>query len=294
MPKRWREYSLRQKIRLQPFVHAIKQWRYRRVDRRYLESKSPLRYVLGPLRESITGTHLVSTITFNDRQAVRWQLALASEFLHESNLLVCDNSSSGAAADSIAKICDQQGVKYLRLPDNPWTGKNPSRSHGAAMNWVWHHLIRPARPKTFGFIDQDLYPIGPSTPHREIGECGCFGDKRWSGHRWFLWAGYCFFDFESVINQPLDFGLDWFAGLDTGGANWEVLYRHILSDSIPQRQLVRVAALRDVPLEKAYYERRGNHWIHEVGQDGVPELRLRKREVIRRLLRPYLKVGRAA
>ncbi len=31
-----------------------------------------------------------------------------------------------------------------------------------------------------------------------------------------LWAGYCFFDFAKVARLPLDFGLDWFAGLDTG------------------------------------------------------------------------------
>ena len=61
--------------------------------------------------------------------------------------------------------------------------------------------------------------------------------------RWFLWAGYCTFRYDAVKDKPLDFGQDWFVGLDTGGANWDVLYRH-----------VDRAALREAPTSFVPYK----------------------------------------
>ena len=49
---------------------------------------------------------------------------------------------------------------------------------------------------------------------------------RTAGERWFLWAGFCLFHYAAVADRMLDFRQDWFIGLDTGGANWELLYRH--------------------------------------------------------------------
>jgi len=47
------------------------------------------------------------------------------------------------------------------------------------------------------------------------------GNRSWS-----LWAGYCLFDFSKVRDLPLNFLYDFSRGLDTGGRNWECLYKH--------------------------------------------------------------------
>ena len=108
---------------------------------------------------------------------------------------------------------------------NPW--HSFSRSHGIALNWVWHNILRPGSPRAFGFIDDDLFPTAPDDPFAPLDTQDFFGLVRQEGQKWFLWAGYCTFRFDAVKDKPLDFGQDWFIGLDTGGANWSVLYQHV-------------------------------------------------------------------
>ena len=41
---------------------------------------------------------------------------------------------------------------------------------------------------------------------------------------WFLWAGFCFFNFRDVEGRSLDFRGNMPRGLDTGGGNWDPIY----------------------------------------------------------------------
>jgi hypothetical protein len=130
-----------------------------------------------------------------------------------------------------------------------------------------------------------MYPTDVCDPFAPLAQHAFYGDKRWAGDRWFLWAGYCFFRFDAVASKPLDFGLDWFVGLDTGGRNWDALYRHVDPATLPDRPIYQVAALKDVDLADAYFERRGE-WLHEVGLAGNMAMRPQKREAVRGLLQP--------
>ena len=134
-------------------------------------------------------------------------------------------------------IAASWGAHYLRLPPNPWTRRNDSRSHGIALNWVWRNVIKPGAPHAFGFIDDDMFPVAPVDPFAPLATHAFYGDTRTAGPRWFLWAGYCFFRYDAVADKRLDFGLDWFVGLDTGGANWDVLYRDVDPKSLPARRI---------------------------------------------------------
>ncbi len=284
MPKRLAEYRWRDWSRLRPLLHALKTCRYRVRDERYLATE-PVDSCLESLRDRIRDQRLLVVIAFNDSETIRWQSRLIQRNVRDVIYVVVDNSSDPVAASEIANYCREQEISHVRLESNPWTGRNPSRSHGLAMNWAWRHLVLPGRPGYFGFIDHDLFPIVPTEPFQPLMSEGlvCHGDLRQVGERWFLWAGFCLFDYRRVCHLPLDFGLDWFAGLDTGGANYEVLYRHIDRMSISQRVIRQFPVWRDRPLRDAYFEWRGD-WLHEVGLDVRPELRTAKRKVLLELL----------
>ncbi|QPC90601.1 hypothetical protein [Mesorhizobium sp. INR15] len=155
--------------------------------------------------------------------------------LHSSGmtLVVVDNSSNKSARTIIASICQARGVAYFPLPRN-WE-INPNRSHGTAMNWIFHNIVRPLRPEFFGFLDHDCFPItAVDIPSRLEGKT-VYGTKYQAkpGHEgWFLWAGFCFYRFSSVEDLDMDFTPRFIDGMDTGGGNWTVLYRRLHDDAV--------------------------------------------------------------
>lgn len=287
MPKFLHEYSWPDLLRLQPLVHAYKSARYALIDRRYLRNTLP-DDVTEPIRAVIGGKDLLVTVAFNDPDLIDWHLCLCNKFLPPHVHLIADNSNDAKASDAIRKVSKAHRAHYVKLPDNPWTRKgNGSRSHGAAMNLVWQQLIRPAAPRAFGFLDHDLFPTAPDDPFALLEKHDWHGDFRFGRDRWFLWAGYCFFRFDKVRDVLLDFSLDWFAGLDTGGANWEILYKHADSSKLPNRSIREIAALDGIGTSKACFEWRGT-WLHETGFGDDRSMRAEKRLALRALLKPLL------
>lgn len=286
MPRSLQDYTLREHLRLQPLLHALKTRRYRRIDEAYFR----LPATGGDIREvqgAIAGKRLFATIAFNDPDALDLHAQLVGRLANGDVHLIADNSTDDGNAAQNAAIAVSRNCLYLRLPPNPWNQRNASRSHGIALNWLWHCVMRPAAPQAFAFLDADIFPTRPCDPFKALDDHPFAGDKRWAGERWFLWAGYCFFRFDAVAHLPLDFGLDWFLGLDTGGANWQALYLGTDPRSLPERPLIEVAALDGIPLRQAYFEWRGD-WLHEVGLAGDASLRRRKRQALRDILQPVL------
>lgn len=284
---RLREYKLQDWGRLRPITHAYKSIRYRATDARFLWQRAR-KGDIQTIRAAARGRRVLLTIAFSDAQCLDLQLRLTRGLVRHDLHIVADNSAGEAAANENEQVCARHGAVYVRLPVNPWTGRNASRSHGAAMNWMWHNILKPAVPAAFGFLDQDLFPTQPCDPFEPLEDAAFYGDLRWAGARWFLWAGYCFFRFDAVGREPLDFGLDWFGNhLDTGGANWNVLYRHADPNTVPQRPITSFAALPEAELRQAYCEWRGT-WLHEVGLDGDLSLKAKKRDAVLRLLEPAL------
>ncbi|MEP7031901.1 MAG: hypothetical protein ABI830_13280, partial [Pseudolabrys sp.] len=198
-----------------------------------------------------------------------------------------DNSLDDAAATAIAAIAARAGVAYARMPENPWQDiKHASRAHGMGLNWVWRNILRPGQREAFGFLDADLFPTAPDDPFAMLERQPVYGSLREAEGRWFLWAGFCLFRFDAVKDLPLDFGQDWFNGLDTGGGNWNPLYR----------KLDR-GALTFIPTHSEPYKPGADPvmgamqwcgtWLHEVGwarRDGLFDVADDKRRTIKRLL----------
>ena len=271
-------------LHLRPLTHFIKTLRYRVVDRRYLRRPAPTGD-LAALRRLIRGKKLLITVAFSDPQAIDWQARLVHRHVPHALHLIADNSPDDASANAISAFAAQHGVPYLRLPANPW--HKGSRSHGIALNWLWQNLLRPGEPEMFGFLDHDIFPTAPDDPFTALGTQDFYGVVRPAGACWFLWAGFSFFRFGRVRDKKLDFGQDWFNGLDTGGGNWRSLYRFV------DRASVREAATTFVPFKPGITVADGpiqwvGPWLHEIGMMGREDLAREKRQFVAALLQEHL------
>ncbi len=283
------EYTLEDWRRLRPLTHRLKSLRYRRITEAYVRLPPRAGDVVGIIRQGRNRRVLV-TIAFDDPEAIAWQTKLVALYVPDPLHVIADNSRGDGAAGEIARIAAAAGVPCLRLPPIDWRRGVSSRSHGLALNWVWRNLIRPGAPVAFGFLDDDIFPTGPDDPFAPLSRQDFYGVVREAGERWFLWAGFCFFRFDRVRDLALDFGQDWFIGLDTGGGNWDVLYRHVQRGALAEAQTAFVpykvgVSSADGPLQTV------GPWLHEVGMARTPEIAADKRRVVAALLAPHLETS---
>ncbi len=288
------EYSLDDWKRLRPITEGIKTVRYHVVDHRY-RRRTARAGDAAAIARALHDRNVLFTIAFEDPQAIAWQAALVRHFVPGALHVIVDNSQDDTAAAGIESACRESGVAYLRTPFNPWPA--PSRSHGIALNWVWHNLVRPGQPRAFGFLDDDLFPMQPDDPFEPLARQKVYGFVRYGTQadsgRWFLWAGYCTIRFDAVRSLDLDFGQDWFLGLDTGGGNWRSLYRQIDLEAL-ERPPAREVPYRDgIDAKQGPFQWIGT-WLHEVGQMGQPELMADKRRVLGAMLAPHLEAAGAS
>lgn len=286
MPKPLSEYALADWLRLRPLAHRLKQARYDSVDARYrrLPARAGDPRALAPI---IAGRQVMVTVAFEDAEAIEWQSRLLRRFVGEPVYVIADNSRSENGAAAIEAVARSEGRPYLRLPGNPWSGHAPSRSHGLALNWLWTNLIRRAGPAAFGFLDDDLFPTRPDDPFARLARQPVAGGVRKADPRWFLWAGFCFFRFDAVRDLPLDFGQDWFAGMDTGGANWWPLYRNLDRATLALTDKRQDAIVPGISADECCVFW-CDSWLHEYGTAARSDLSAAKREAVAKIIRPLL------
>jgi hypothetical protein len=293
MPKSLRELTAADWRHLRPLTQNVKSWRYRLVDGIYRRRGA----VAGDpeaVAASIRRRKVLVTVAFADPQLLSWQIRLVCRYVPGAVHAIVDNSPADAAAAVNARIAADAGVAYVRAPPNPWSGQGArdaaSRSHGIVLNWTWHNIIRPGAPEAFGFIDHDIFPTAPDDPFAPLAGQDVYGVVRTAGPRWFLWAGFCMFRFAAVKDKPLDFGQDWFIGLDTGGGNWNALYRRIDRKSLREPPTTFVPFKAGIELAEGPLQWCGT-WLHEIGLMGDPGLMGEKRAAVARLLAPHLNPG---
>lgn len=282
------DYEWRDWRRLRPITHWLKTLRYDAQREHYvrLPARSDISIVDG-----IRDRRVLVTIAFDDPEAIDMQAQLVARFVPNVIYVVADMSMDDHAAAQTAAAAADHNVSYLRLPDNPLRRKEQaSRTHGLALNWVWRNIIRPGQPDRFGFIDPDMFPTAPDDPFATLDRQPVYGWIREAGPRWFLSAAFSMYRFDAVRDLPLDFGQDWFNGLDTAGANWNVLFRTL------DRSKLNFAPTHFEPYEpgadpvKAPIQWSGV-WLHEVGstrREGLISLAAKKRDMIKKLVAPHL------
>lgn len=239
--RRLSEFSLREWLQLLPVQHAMKQVRNDAWIGVYRRKQAPQ---LGRfLKETaqLSGKNIALVIAFEQPWYLDWLLRMANANLADIKVMVFDNSRSDAKRREIEQVCAGNGVPYLALPANPT--RHVNRSHGMAMTWVYYNVVRAIGPRIFGFIDHDLIPVRRSTIADKLAEQPAYGlvNVGKLGF-WSLWAGYCFFEFDATKELPLNFLYDFSRDLDTGGRNWDTLYRQL------DRSQMRIASSENVTM----------------------------------------------
>lgn len=271
-------------LRLRPVTHRWKSFRYDRINEHHM-LRPPRRGDLARVLELIGSRNLLVSIAFGDAEAIGWQADLIAANVSGALHLIADNTVDEGAAATIEAEAAARNIPYLRLPAIRWKRGIASRSHGLALNWVWRRVVRPGEPRAFGFIDDDIFPTAPDDPFGELQRQDFYGVQRKAGNQWFLWAGFCFFRFDCVRDLALDFRQDWFNGLDTGGGNWQVLYRRSDPGALKFQDNEFFPYSGDATRDDERFQRCGS-WLHEVGMVSDPAVRRAKRLAMAELLKP--------
>lgn len=205
---------------------------------------------------------MLVTVAFNRPDLIRAQEQLISRHLLDPYLLVVvDNSPDRSARSEIRSYCRRQGIPYVSLPYNFYTGRDASRSHGEALNWMWHNVLRKQRSKYVGFLDHDVLPMRSTSVLRRIEPIGMWGRQRDGAGCWYLWPGFCFFRTDHLQEINVDFNPLPARG-DTGSGNYASLY------SMTQRSGIAPLGEQSISIGANENFELLEDWIHIVNASG--------------------------
>jgi hypothetical protein len=203
----------------------------------------------------------IISVTYNNDSLIAHQANLIKKNISDPVFfIVADNSTKPEKRKSIRNYCDANGIGYISLPENPY--QSCSRSHSICLNWIYRNFIMEFNPKYFGFVDHDIYPVRKHSIIEILRRQKMYGHLQGKEY-WYLWPGLCFYETESCKNFELDFSPDEINGVksDTGGANYEKLYRHIDKEKIifPPHQYV---SLREGDVVQSDKMEMIGDWLH--------------------------------
>jgi hypothetical protein len=227
---RGHDSSLGDWLRLRPVLKQYKLARRRALGRIYARRAPPEPAQVARVMAALGRQQLAVTIAYNTPWVIDWHLRFSRRYLPDTDLLVADNSADPAAARAIEMLCGTHGVAYIRLPPNRFSLTRPrdvSLSHAAALNWVLRHVIAPAQPPVFAFLDHDLIALRRVELGQLVASQPFYG-RRLDGRdgAWCLWPGYAIFASAAARPLALDFWPSYRFTLDTGGGNWQRFFRH--------------------------------------------------------------------
>jgi hypothetical protein len=166
---------------------------------------------------------LITTIAYNNSEILKIQHKYLQDNLEEDFVyFIADNSNIQSESYKIEAYCQREKIPYVKLPPNPY--ENPSKSHGAALQWVYKNIVKSYQPEYFGFLDHDIFPYKKTKLKDKI-RGRAFGAIQKRGAVWYLWPGLCFYNFKWIKNKKLKFMTK--KGVDTGGANYYSLYKEM-------------------------------------------------------------------
>lgn len=189
---------------------------------------------IAPLKADI----LLTVVAFNNLEIIKIQHYYLKKFLKDSfDYVVADNSSKKDISEKIKDFCSANKISYVKIPCNPLTNVRASGSHGVALNWCYKNLIQKYKPKYFGFLDHDIFPLKEVSIIDKLkgNFYGAIRSKK--DPYWYMWPGFSFFKYLEVKKYYFNFfpyhaGKDGSIFLDTGGSNYFSIFKKIGKESI--------------------------------------------------------------
>ena len=208
----------------------------------------------------------ILTIAFNNVKTIEVQHRQLKKNLKDPHTyIVVDNSTRIKAVQEIGAFCRKNGVPYYQISGNPYNGRDPSMSHGLAIDWAYRNIIRPRGASYFGIIDHDIFPIKKTEIICFLKKQPVYGHFQHRGRRWYLWPGFSFYN-RMVLDKVIPLFRP-IMGLDTGGGNWRVMYKYIDKDKFvwPEHHYVKY---RNAPtVQQSSVEVIGD-WLHFMAASG--------------------------
>lgn len=239
----------------------------------FLLSRANRKYIrLSGVSESIVSADpeklFVVVVAFNEPELIALHVAALKKFLKNPyEYFVIDNSNREDRAEAIRHYCLANKINYVRLPVNP--GLDGSLSHGLALNWVYRNIIQRFKPRLFGFMDHDLYPIDEVDIVSYLNRADAWGfitTQQPFWHFWnphlACWSGLAFYRLERFAAEQPNFLPTW--GFDTvGGVRVEINR----TSQLPDPNIYTYTPLEVAP---GVFVRQKGKFVHFVGASYNP------------------------
>lgn len=173
---------------------------------------------------------LLITIAFNNEQVIGTQIKQVEKYCQDKEYvhLIMDNSGDEKVKrkiENVVKENQSEKIIYFSMPkSNPYSGKAPSSSHGAALNWCWYNVINQVNNLRYVmFLDHDIFPTRNFSVKNLLNNQTVYGLKDARDKFWYLWPGYCMFNVACLKNKKVNFMPGKYG--DTGAMNYPIIYQ---------------------------------------------------------------------
>lgn len=201
----------------------------------------------------------IVTVAYNHAKLIEKQIELVKRYGKDENYrhVIVDNTPKGSVRNQIKSICEREGVDYVRVPlyiDKLISHRlfGNGLSHGAALNWMFYHVLMPNKPELFALLDHDVLPLKEFSLKEKLGSRDFYGVERNMGSGWYLWPGWCIYKYDVVEKCKPNFLPVFVDGvyLDSGGGNYEHLFCHYSLNDIVFTDVVTKRVKKTTGLHK--------------------------------------------
>jgi len=231
----------------------------------------------------------IVTVSFNNEYVISYQIKLLKRnILDPYFYTIIDNSVDSKKQKKILKLCKRFNIGYIRAPINPYTNNFPSASHGSTLNWIYKNYLKPRKANFFGVIDHDIFPIRSTRIISPLKKQYIYGHLQERKEIWYLWAGFCFFNFNFIKDKKINFMPNDIA--DTGCQNYYSIFTNIKKEEIyfPKHKYHK---LREGNIPQSDMVEYIGDWMHTFNASGwkVIKNKNKKNQLVKNLLDKYLK-----
>lgn len=242
----------------------------------YFDTKAHECRHIGEFKEmhEFSGRTDIYITSFANNFFIEYQIKTIRKFWEDYDsveIIVVDNNHEENAhiSNELYKLClhnAHYAVSYIKPPHNHYQEKqhfDPSMKLGTTLNWLFHNVVKVRKPKRFFFLDQDCFLFRKFNPDWPL-SAGMYGTVCENKPKWNIHVTQCGFLYDFVKDLPLDFRPSWKHQLDTGGANYDILYA---DKNIEDYRLIH-RGVRFFPedtvsgIRPQHYELIDDCWIH--------------------------------